>query len=717
MASPLEERRSRWTALPGIIAASTLLAAPVIPSEAPVILSEAPVILSEAKDLEIATTRSFGPGLGSAPSGRSILLLTLDTTRADALGCYGAPRPTPALDGLAARGVRYSRALTAAPLTLPAHASLLTGLDPPEHGVLDNGTAVLETDVPTLATVLSGQGYATAAFVSSRILDRRFGLGRGFDAYDDRMAAERTGEYGYAERDAATVTSAALAWLKARPAAKPYFLWVHYYDPHAPYEAPGATPAERYAGEVAAMDREIGRLLASLPRQALVAAVGDHGESLGEHGEHGHGLFLYESVLHVPLLLAGPGVPSGRVHDGVVAARRLAPTLLRLLGAPAALSGSLLPGLGLPGASEPVYSETRLPESAYGWSPLRALSEERWRLVEAPRPELYDVAADPAEAADRARLEPAELSRMRRQLESYASRLKGRPSGREPDPAVAEAVRSLGYLSGASGKRAGTIDPKDGIALLAELDDAKALRASGRLDEAQKRLRDLCARSPGNVPFLNQLASVQLASGQWQAATATLRQALDLNPRSDFAHLHLADAYRRLGKLEDARRSYESALLLNPRLAAAWLALAEMANAGGRRDEEYDVLRRAAEAGTGSAALLTRLAQVESARGEVPAADGHLREATTLLPAFAPAWLEWGALAERGEHDADALGRYERAAAADATDPTPFLRLGRLHLRRRETAQARRDLEKAAAARPGSAEAREARRLLATLQP
>ncbi|HET9229475.1 MAG TPA: sulfatase, partial [Thermoanaerobaculia bacterium] len=197
------------------------------------------------------------PVLAAPPS---VVLLTLDTTRADALG-----PGTPNLSGLAARGTRWTRAVTPVPLTLPAHASLLTGLTPPEHGIRDNGTAVLPKDVPTLATAFSSRGYATAAFVASRVLDRRFGLARGFGHYDDKAPAEQIGEYGYPERNARQMTDAALEWLARKPAGKPLFLWVHYYDPHAPYEAPGDGDRQRYAGEVAYMDREIGRLLAGLP--------------------------------------------------------------------------------------------------------------------------------------------------------------------------------------------------------------------------------------------------------------------------------------------------------------------------------------------------------------------------------------------------------------------------------------------------------------------
>jgi choline-sulfatase len=664
-----------------------------------------------------AAAPTASPLVRAKRPARSLVLITLDTTRADALGCYGAAVATPALDGLAARGLRYASALTASPLTLPAHTSLLTGLEPPEHGVRDNGTSVLGPNAPTLAAVLAADGYATAAFVSSRVLDRRFGLDRGFLTYDDRMAAEQTGEYGYPERDGAAVTAAALGWLASAPRTRPFFLWVHYYDPHAPYEAAGETDAIRYAGEVAAVDRQVGRLLAALPQGArapVVAVVGDHGESLGEHGERGHGLFLYGSVLHVPLILAGPGVPAARVIDEPVASRRLASTLLHLLGTRAKLPGPQLPGFGADAGPQPVYSETWLPATAYGWSPLRAWTDGPWRYVDAPRPELYDIGSDPLEVHDRVRQQPQEAERLRRGLLARTSSMGGRQAARAPEPGVSEAIRSLGYLSGASGSRAGTIDPKDGLGLLAE---AKAAQQANSAPEAVARLRALCAKSPGNVPFLNQLASAQTAAGDLVGAARTLREARDLNPLSEFAQLHLAQALLDLGQTDEARRSYQEELVLNPRAAGAWLALAEMAKGAGRAHEELELLRRGAAAGTQSAVLLTRLAQLELAQGQLADAGARLREATSLWPAWPPPWLLWGAVAEREGKTIDALARYQRALALAPDDPDALLHAGRLRLRHGDVAQARRELEAAVRLAPGSASGREARRLLALPAP
>lgn len=677
-----------------------------------------------------------GPGVAARrpPEPRlDLILVTLDTVRSDRLGCYGSRiAETPVLDALAATGVRYARALAPAPLTLPAHASLMTGLDPPEHGLRDNGSDALPVDVPTLAATLSAAGYATAAFVASRVLDRRFGLARGFDHYDDRMPAEIVGEYGYPERDAVQVTTAALEWLGAparRALSRPYFLWIHYYDPHAPYEPPARwrsdSPEGNYAGEIAYLDHELGRLLAALPGSAtrrVVAVVGDHGEALGEHGERAHGLFLYRASLEVPMLVTGPGVPRGQVVDEVVATRRLAPTLLRLLEQTEAARGfgTPLPGLRVSEAAathQHVYSETLLPATAYGWSALKAVSDQRWRLVVAPRPELYEFAADPEELADRLRDRPDVAARLRRALEAHEARMRPRHAAALPaDPQIAASLRSLGYLSGASapgrGAVIGGIDPKDGVPMLAELEGAKRDLAAGRNETARRRLEALVDLSPGNVPFLGNLARAQLASGRREEALKTFRRALNHNPELDFLHAQLAEAYFELERFAEARLEYERALALNPRLAKAWLGLAEMALKQGHVVEERSILMQAVEARTDSVAVFTRLAQLALADGEFETAERHLGRATGLAPAWAPAWLVWGDLDERRGLANQALLRYRRASAADPTNATALLRTGRLLLKTGRIDEGRSLLERTVDVAPGSAEAREARRWL-----
>ena len=652
----------------------------------------------------------------------SLVLLTLDTTRADHVGrMVGGKSLTPTLDALAQAGTRFTNALAPAPLTLPAHCSLMTGLNPPEHGVRDNGVSALPADLPTLAAVLSGRGYSTAAFVSSRVLDRRFGLDRGFAVYDDAMVAERVGEQGYPERGAGAVTDAALAWAATAPRDRPYFLWVHYYDPHAPYEPPGdwkgASRDERYAGEVAYMDREIGRLLAKLPATPggrIVAAVGDHGEMLGEHGEKEHGVFVYRSALGVPLVLSGPGVPAGRSIGQRVATRALPGTLLTLLGlaAEARPFGPPLSGLlaGAPAALVPIYSESLLPESAYGWSPLAAATDERYRFIAAPRPELYDLEKDPAEARNLFASRREDARRLQKVI--LESQAKARPAPSVASAELAESLRSLGYLSGSSPRRGTGMDPKDGIVLLDEFDRAKSLIRAGMPGEAVRQLALLVEKNPGNVPFLVRLAEAQVAAGQPDAALKTMETAVALNPQLDFLHAHLARMHADARRYARARAEWEATLALNPRYALAWLGIAEIAGRDSGAKAELEALRKGEAAGTRSAAILTRMAELELSSGELAQAEGHAALAVELMPEVPAAWRVAGEVAEKQGNSRLAIERLETCARLGA-DPATLVRLGALMVGSGRAAGARPYLERAAALGGQSSSAEAARRLLA----
>lgn len=680
------------------------------------------VLLAAALAVLAVVRPAPAPKPAATPAGPpSVLLLTLDTTRADALGVYGGRGArTPVLDGLAARGTRWTQAVTPSPLTLPAHASLLTGLAPPEHGIRDNGTAVLPKDVPTVAAAFSSRGYATAAFVASRVLDRRFGLARGFQHYDDSAPAEQIGEYGYPERNARQMTDAALQWLAKRPAGKPLFLWVHYYDPHAPYSPPGVDPrsleAQLYAGEVATMDREIGRLLAALPGGAerfVIAAVADHGESLGEHGERTHGLFLYHSTVHVPLILAGPGVPRGKAVAETAPTPRLASTLLRLAGAAQAAApfGNPLPGIAGGRFSGTAYAESRFPLTAYGWSPLESVFDGRWKLIVAPRPELYDLGSDPGETRNLLDGQRDQARRLKGVLQATQGSFKTR-SAEAADPELARSLQSLGYASGSGSKGKGTIDPKDGAPMIAEFVAAKEMTRRGDPRGAAAKLAELVRRSPGNIPFLTALATAQLLGGDGDAAIATYRRAAQENPRLDFLHLNLADAYARLGRVDEAKKEYELTLELNPRFAAAWWGLADLAQKTGRTAEARRLLGEAVTAGVESVSILVRLAEVESKAGDAAAADRRFRQAVELAPAWAPAWLVWGQQAENQGKLDQALERYLKAAEVAPGQPAPLLGAGRVLQKKGDPNGARQYFERVMAIAPGSAEAREARRLL-----
>jgi tetratricopeptide (TPR) repeat protein len=469
---------------------------------------------------------------------------------------------------------------------------------------------------------------------------------------------------------------------------------VHLYDPHLPYVPPepfaSRFAGRPYDGEIAFMDAEIGRLVDALKRRTgsiVIAVAGDHGESLGEHGEEGHGVFLYQATQRVPMILAGPGIPMGKTVATTVGLIDLAPTLLELVGQgplPGADGRSLVSHLdGARFAAADYELETFYPAYAYGWSPLRALVSGPLKYIEAPRKELYELPTDPRETHDLAKV-PARAARLR----EMDGELKRHVASDSPSPSLdAETeerrnrLASLGYVGGSqpsSSSAAAAIDPKDGIAMLAELDQAKQWLREGRATEAVARLEDLVRRSPGNVPFLVRLAVAQAAAGRASAGLATLKHAVGLNPRLEFLHAHLADAYLEQGRLREARAEYEVALELNPRFARAWLGLGEAAARTGEPGAELKVMRRAVAAGTDSAIIWTRLAELELAAGDTAAAARGAEEATRLVPELPQAWLVRGTVAEKTGRVADAVRLYERAMSLGLADPQLRERVERL---------------------------------------
>ncbi len=537
------------------------------------------------------------------------MLVSIDTLRADHVGCYGARRAhTPHLDTLAARGVRFDVALSPAPLTLPAHASLLTGLDPPRHGVRHNSVYRLGPGLPTLAERLSGAGYATAAFVGSLVLDRRFGLDRGFEVYDDTTGGRVSAGTGYAERQADEVADAVLAWLRDAP--ERFFLWVHFYDPHASYRPPpgfaSAFASDLYAGEIAFTDAQLGRILAALEARfgaggTLVVATSDHGESLGEHQEPTHSYTIYEATQRVPLILAGPGLPQGVVAPGPVSLVDVAPTLLALAGAPPlpetsgvdlreALEAS---GRGSgealepDGSARPIYMESLAPHLDFGWSALFGVRSGRWKYIRAPRPELYELRGDPGETRDRSADEPARAAALDRALEA----LLGSEQRFATDVAVSSEdrarLRSLGYVvpeQAAVPDRAALergADPKDRMSLLlelaraqVELDDGRARDALARLDALGRPDAPGRPDVPAAVPttVVAHRAAAALAAGDPERAAAEARAALAAEPSRTDMRILLYRALSAQGRAEDAGRALA---LLPPEVApAAWVAIA-----------------------------------------------------------------------------------------------------------------------------------------------
>jgi choline-sulfatase len=508
----------------------------------------------------------------------NILLITLDTTRADRMGFLGSTRGlTPSLDALARSAVVFTRAYAQAPVTTVSHATLLTGTFPPAHHVTDFG-APLPATVPYLPHLLHDAGYRTAAFVGSLILDPQNGTApgfdRGFDVYDAGFRLRRPGEdrYHSVERRGDEVVAHALQWLE--PSRGPWFTWVHLFDPHDPYDPPPDLKrrfaAAPYDGEIASVDRLVGRLVQSAGPDTLVAIAADHGEALGDHGEDTHGVFLYDAVLHVPLVVRLPAPGAGARVNTRVRLADLAPTLLEAAGLPVppAMQGeSLLPlfqkgekGLSGPTATadRAVYAETEYPRRAFGWSPLAAWRNDRFLLIRAPKPELYDLVSDPNAARNLAGTRARVVDGMAGELELFLRRSLGGASAPSPgarvDPALAERLAALGYVSGSNAARRAGVDPKDRIAIANALHHAVVAVEDGAFQKAVPLLEQVTSSEP-DIPIAQlQLGIARVHLKQYARAIAPLTKAVALDPDQLFGQYELGVALYETGDLQAAAR-------------------------------------------------------------------------------------------------------------------------------------------------------------------
>jgi arylsulfatase A-like enzyme/thioredoxin-like negative regulator of GroEL len=600
------------------------------------------------------------PGLACGRQARldSVLLVSIDTLRCDHVSCYGpSPVQTPHLDALAQRGARIVRAWTPVPLTTPAHASILSGLYPPAHGVRNNARFRLPEEVTTLPELLKASGAQTAAFVASFTTSRLFGLAQGFDLFDDDMGNDPTGGRR-SQRPGNEVVDRAAAWL-ADHAASPFFVWVHLYDPHAPYEPPPeyrrAFPRDPYSGEVAFADAQLGRLLEALDRsgagpRTVVVAVADHGEGLGTHGEDHHGILLYEEALHVPFVVAAPGRITPGTQISVLASLvDVAPTVLGLLGraAPRDWQGRDLRAAATPGRR--LYAETFYAHEEFGWSALYALREDDLKYVAGPGPELFDLGADPQERANLAESRAGVASRMAEALRveaggiARAERLAqaaGLGTGLDPD--AVERLESLGYVAGgSSGAAAGGplagVEGRDPRSAMADYDrfrHAQDLMRDGRHTEAAELLSALAAADPANPQVLLRLAQSLDRGGRPAEAEAQLRRLIQRRGSFYLGYGYLSDLLEKRGRWDEARQ--------------VWLELER--------------------AQPGYVGIAVRLAQIDLAAGQPEAAASRLEAHLRSHEEESEAWAQLGRARARLGRSAAALDAFERALALHPTE-------------------------------------------------
>jgi arylsulfatase A-like enzyme/Tfp pilus assembly protein PilF len=660
-------------------------------------------------------------------TGVDVILITIDTLRADALGFAGnGAVATPLLNQLAATGRVFPHAHAHNVVTLPSHTNILTGLYPYQHGVRDNQGFRLNPRIPTLATVLADAGYSTAAFVAAYPLDSTFGLDRGFSLYDDGYPkGAGASDFSMPERRGDQVVSPALSWWQEHTKER-RFLWVHLFDPHAPYDPPEPFASRYrdrpYLGEVAAVDYFLTPLLQPFldgeERPALVVLTADHGEALGDHGELTHGLFAYEATLRVPLVLWGPGVKPGR---DLRAARHvdILPTVLEVTGI-SRPTGYSMPGCSLLGEEDSIsetYFEALSAHLNRGWAPLHGLLQGTKKFISLPIPELYDLEADPFEMENRVREERRLAGELRDALPTEA--LKVPPRATE-DPAVAARLRSLGYLSGGAAPRAHfgpADDPKNLVELDHKMHRVIELYSAGALNAAVRLVQEVVDARPGMALSRSLLAQALLESGRQGEALEAMRDA--------FAHGATTAALRRqfgltlaeAGLHDEALRVLEPLAAQNDveALAAYGLALSE----AGQQDLAEIALHRLLQLDPEHAVAHQQIALVELRRGRWSAARGAALRALALDGGMARAWNTLGvALFELGEVIA-ALEAWQQAVDLNSSLFDALYNLGTKALESGREVQAREALERFVKTAPPtlySADLRRARVLLARLQ-
>lgn len=609
-------------------------------------------------------------GCGAPPAPARVVLVTIDTLRADRVGVYGGPAgATPHLDELAARGAVFEVAVAPTPVTLPSHASLMTGKPPPFHGVRDNSTFRLEETHATLAERLQAEGFATAAFVGAAVLDRQVGLARGFDVYDDHMTLDRSsGAGGFAERTADHVVEAALAWLSHAPDR--FFLWIHLYDPHHSYRPPPEFaqrfPGDPYQGEIAFADAQLGRLLGALERRhsdgrTLVAVTSDHGESLGEHDEPSHSYTIYDATQRIPLLMAGPGFVAGERSARLVRLIDVAPTILARLGL-GPLEGPVgrdlwtdLRGSTEPGDPPSAYLEALAGRIHFGWSPVLALRTERYKFIRTPHAELYDLSVDPGELVNRAATNPALVARFDAELAlRLADGLPLRPNLRTSEEQRLR-LESLGYVVSEPEAFDIELDDLSGPNPRVEMRSlGTGIAAAMRLAATDPQAALARLEPPGRSGFMIDLnaADVAIAAQDYRAAEAYARSAIQERPAFAYAHQILGNALVGQGRTAEARAAFEQALTLDPGAGDPLTARGRLLEGAGDREAAARDYEAATQARAPSAEAFWRLAALHIE-------DGRRAEAGQLL-AQVPAWL-------RGDPQlALRLARAEQAAGRSA---------------------------------------------------
>jgi len=625
----------------------------------------------------------------SAPTV-NVVVITIDTLRADHLGCYGYKLiRTPHIDALASESVRFLRAYTPVPVTLPAHTVIFTGTYPTLSGMHDFSGNKLNASQPTLATVLKQQGYATGAVIGSAVLDSRFGLNQGFDFYYDHFDFNRLQESNLEEmeRPGNVVADLALDWLGKNYHSK-FFLWMHLYDPHFPYRPPAPFSEQYkdrpYDGEIAFADAQVGRLIAFLKakdlyQNTLIVLSGDHGESLGEHGEKTHGFFIYNATLHIPVIIHLPQAPAAKTVPELVSLADLMPTILHALKVevPAQVQGRSLLAWMTPKKdvdSRNLYAETFLPRLHFNWSELRSVETENYQFIDAPKPELYDLSKDPGETLNLYAEKKAVADELRARLNKLIQQYSANQELAEQtglDPALMERLKSLGYAGfsggGNSATKASSLpDPKDRIQIYELISDAIADSQHGKYDSSAQKLTTALKAEETSVPAHYLLGLNYYRLRDFPKAVDEFQRVLQLSPDYALAVFQLGLAFARIGDFDQAIKMLQHAL-------------------------ELDGTNFSAAYNLGAAYARKQMA---------PEAAAAFRETVRIAPEYAPGHRALGELLlYQGQVD-ESLAELRQAEALDASDASTHAALAKALSAKHLDAEADEEMRKAQQARP-----------------
>ncbi len=670
------------------------------------------------------------------------ILITVDTLRADRIGCYGfSGISTPTMDMFARRGVKFEKCISTATLTLPSHASLMTGTYPTFHGVRDNGGFLVPQEMTTLAELMKQHGYKTSAYVAAYVLDSKWGLDQGFDHYFDSfdLSKYKTVSLGNVQRPGNEIIDEVLPWLEEHKQEK-FFTWIHLYDPHTPYEPPEPYmekyPNHPYIGEIAYTDSQLARLWQFLEENDLVentvlVFASDHGESLGEHQEQSHGFFIYQEGVHVPLIFV---TPFEKLH-GISRARPVSlvdvmPTILDLAGiqAPSQVQGKSLQPLFFKDSKEVgsiAYSETFYPRFHYGWSELKSLQDERYKLILAPELELYDLQSDPDEERNIIDSQAAEARRMVAQIESFideSSRGAYELDYSHMDEESREKLAALGYIGSFADSTSVSwrqlSDPKDKINIFNQLGHARELGLQEEYEQAVEMIKNIIAQDPDIVDAYFSLGNLYTKWGKNKEALESYFQVLDKKPDDTFTVINIANAYIRLNELEKAKKfvlnkleilspdsqvyfvqgnifyflkDYENAvfyykkcLKLNPQSVSACNALGGIYVTQEKLEEAEELLKKAMEINPRLQSVNYNYAQLMEAKGDMEGAIKAYKQELEYIPHNFRAAFNLSRLYRVSERVAEEQVYLEKTIEINPNFPLSYFYLARIFLNRGE---------------------------------